>query len=78
MNKKIKVYVDVSNEDQWYDLIREANSWFGRGNWRGQKHVRRKFMYQSGPISVWFEVPDAKFASYVTLKYSSTAQVQNG
>ena len=70
--KSHRVTVQVQTQDQWYDVIREANTWFGRGNWRGQRNVRKKFLYGTGPLDVWFEVPDPKFASYISLKYSST------
>jgi len=72
-----RVYVQVQDERQWYDVIRDANQWFGPGNWRGQKHIRRKFAFGSAPVNVWFEVPDPKFASYLSLKYSGTAQLEN-
>lgn len=64
-----KFTVELYNQEQWYEIIREANQWFGK-DWRGQRNVLKKFVRKTAPIplSVWFEVPDPKFASWVTLK----------
>jgi len=67
---RIKVEVDIHTQDQWYEIIRELNKLFGRSNWRGQKHIKRKFYRGTTPLRVWFEVPDEKSASYLQLKYS--------
>ena len=66
-----RVYVNIHSQEQWYNIIRDANQWFGRGNWRGQKHIRRKLLRSTSPMTVWFEVPDAKFASFIQLKYAN-------
>lgn len=66
-----RIHVYLNSEEQWYDVMREANKWFGK-NWRGQNHVRRKFRNRPGnalPIKVWFDVPDIKFDTWVNLKY---------
>jgi len=66
----VKVEFEIHNQDQWYEIIRDLNKLFGRGNWRGQKHVKRKFHRTTSPLRVWFEVPDEKTASFLQLKYS--------
>ena len=64
-----RFYVNLYSEEQWYNVIREANRWFGK-NWRGQSHVKRKFKGRmlKEPIKVWFEVPDQRFDAWVALK----------
>jgi hypothetical protein len=76
----------VSTEKQWYDIIRECRSWFGK-NWQGMSKVRRKLnpknryakMHQ---VPVWFEVPDPRFATWISVKLSlqvqSDAKYQSG
>ena len=69
MTDNTRVYVNVSTVSDWYQIIRDANARFGK-NWRGQKRVKRKL---ENPIhdcvTVWFDVPDPAFATYVQLKY---------
>lgn len=36
-----KIWFDVYDRNQWYDIIRECKKWFGK-EWRGQRGVRRK------------------------------------
>ena len=75
----------LSSEKQWYDVMRECRSWFGR-NWRGMSKVRRKFAprvyIRVTQIPVWFEVPDPRFATWVSVKFSiqvhSDAKYQAG
>ena len=65
-----KFRIDIAQESQWYEVMRECRRCFGQ-NWRGQPKVRKKFRYASvaaGPVSVWFEVPDAEFVSWIGLK----------
>jgi hypothetical protein len=75
----------LSSEQQWYDVMRECRSWFGK-NWRGMSKVRRKFTPRANiritNIPVWFEVPDPRFATWVSVKMSvqvhSDAKFQAG
>jgi hypothetical protein len=75
----------LSSEQQWYDVMRECRSWFGK-NWRGMSKVRRKFAprvnIRMTHIPVWFEVPDPRFATWVSVKMSvqvhSDAKYQAG
>ena len=66
----VKVEFEIYTQDQWYEIIRELNKLYGRGKWRGQKHVKRKFYRHTTPLRVWFEVPDETTASFLQLKYS--------
>ena len=67
--------VELYDSAQWYEVIREANQWFGK-DWRGQRNVLKKFMREhwTKPVAVWFEVPDPKFASWITLKCAQNKQ----
>jgi hypothetical protein len=73
-----RILVTIANREQWYVVVREANTWFGAGNWRGQRRVKRKLQPQAGrfgiflqqPQKIWFEIPDIQFASWLTLKYT--------
>jgi hypothetical protein len=75
----------LSSEQQWYDVMRECRSWFGK-NWRGMSKVRRKFTPRANRritnIPLWFEVPDPRFATWVAVKMSvqvhSDAKYQAG
>jgi len=69
----------VSTEKQWYDIIRECRSWFGR-NWRGMAKVRKKLdpsnrtHIRIAPMPIWFEVPDPRFATWISIKLSMQVQ----
>lgn len=54
--------------------MRECRSWFGK-NWRTQGRVKRKLAHSSvrnlrEPLAVWFEVPDLRFATWISVKMS--------
>lgn len=66
-----RIWVEVKTVEQWYDCIRQANSVFGARRWRGQSHVRRKlarYYFDPEPIWIWFDVPDASFATWISVK----------
>jgi hypothetical protein len=70
-----KLYFELSSVDQWYIIIREAQAQFGK-NWRGQRHVKRRLEHASlwrvpGQTErVWFEVPDLKFGTWISIKHA--------
>jgi uncharacterized protein (DUF924 family) len=69
-----RIYVYISSADQWYSVMKECRSWFGK-NWRTQGRVKRKFDHSHirtmrDPIPVWFEVPDQRFATWISVKHS--------
>ena len=73
-----RFWFSVSTEKQWYDIIREARRWFGK-NWQGQSKVKRKLSKQtpfgrSASIMIWFDVPDDRFATWISVKHSIQAQ----
>jgi hypothetical protein len=71
-----RIYVYLSTVDQWYTIMRECRAWFGK-NWRTQGRVKRKLANSYNarpllqhPIPVWFEVPDLRFATWISVKLS--------
>ena len=74
-----RVWVTLSDVDTWYKVIREANAQYGRNNWRGQSHVKRKLEanhWVKRNIKVWFDVPDVAFATWVSVKHGVIASVE--
>ena len=68
----------LSTTDQWYAIMRECRSWFGR-NWRSMSKVKKKITYHYGTpqqlcVPVWFEVPDPRFATWISVKMSLQVQ----
>lgn len=70
-----RLYISIANEKQWYEIMRECRSWFGK-NWRSQGRVKRKLAENQHhgnnkpSVKVWFDVPDLRFATWVSVKYS--------
>jgi len=69
-----RIYVKLSTEQQWYAVMRECRAWFGK-NWRTQGRVKRKLSHGQirtlrEPIPIWFEVPDLRFATWISVKMS--------
>lgn len=83
-----RIIIELQTVDQWYSVIREANTWFGTGKWRGQNHVRKKLErntiwvgnndFHVKSVPVWFDVPDPQFATWVKLKYALPGDVKTG
>lgn len=67
-----RFWFSLNNEKQWYAIMAECREWFGK-NWRAQAKVRRKLesMSRVRPRSqlIWFEVPDSKFATWISVKH---------
>jgi len=66
----------ISTEQQWYGIMRECREWFGR-DWRGMAKVRKKLkptIPRLGSLPVWFEVPDPRFATWISVKMSLQVQ----
>jgi hypothetical protein len=80
----------LSDEQQWYAIMREARGWFGTygRRWRSMSKVRRKLerrnhsSMRSNVVPVWFEVPDPRFSTWISVKMSlqvqSDAKYQSG
>ena len=68
----------VSTEQQWYAIIRECRAWFGK-NWQGMSKVRRKLNPRNrhariSQVAVWFDIPDPRFATWISVKHSMQVQ----
>lgn len=74
-----RFWFSLRTEKQWYDIIRECRQWFGK-NWKGQAKVRRKLSQnqrygtRATAIPIWFEVPDPRFATWISVKMSVEVQ----
>lgn len=73
-----RFWFTISKVEQWYQIMRECRAWFGR-DWRTMSKVRRKLDPARGRIRVislpvWFEVPDPRFATWISVKYSLQVQ----
>ena len=74
-----RIWFTVSTTVTWYKIIHEANQQYGQA-WRCQGHVARKLKRnQLFPIDmlVWFEVPDANFASWIAVKHGVVAKLDS-
>jgi len=76
-----KFWFMLTTDKQWYSVMREAREWFGPYNrrWRCQSKVRRKLNPRYYPrgrpvVPVWFEVPDPRFATWISVKMSLQVQ----
>ena len=70
----------IATEKQWYSIIRECRVWFGK-NWQGMSKVRRKLNpryrtrnNRAESVPVWFDVPDPRFATWISVKFSIQVQ----
>ena len=75
-----RFWFSISNEKQWYAIIAECRAWFGK-NWKGQNKVRRKLdnygLTRPRSQSIWFEVPDPRFATWISIKHGIRVESDN-
>jgi hypothetical protein len=66
-----RLFVQINSVDQWYKVMQECRIWFN-DNWRAQGRVKRRFNRKTVfvPVTVWFDVPDVKWATWVSTKLS--------
>jgi hypothetical protein len=64
-----RIWVELDNSDQWYSVMRELRTWFGK-DWKGQPRVKRKITHNwsNKKHQVWFDVPDPACASWLGIK----------
>lgn len=63
-----RIYFELHTIEAWYCVMSEARTWFGK-NWKTQPRVKRKLeKYGTTSVTVWFDVPDPKFATWVSVK----------
>lgn len=69
-----RITFTIDNISQWYSIMKEARSQFGK-NWRGQPKIKRKLAAWrvTGPVRVWFDVPDPTFATWCAVKLGVSA-----
>lgn len=70
-----RITFEMVDSTQWYTVMREARLMFGT-NWRSQPRIKRRFdanRWLNKPVTVWFEVPDPAFASWIAVKHAVIA-----
>lgn len=70
-----RIWVTVGDSETWYAVMREARLWFGQ-HWHCQGKVRRKLKYGMAPMTVWFDVPDQQFATWISVKLAVQAKIK--
>ena len=75
-NTLYRFHFKLKTARQWYDIIAECRRLYN-SSWSGQRKVKRKLekLRSSGEnayVDVWFEVPDSKFGTWVSLKTGAT------
>ena len=75
-----RFWFTVATLEQWYAIMRECRSAFG-DRWRTQSKVRRrleeKHRYSQVPrsvIEVWFDLPDPRIATWISIKLGVRVQ----
>jgi hypothetical protein len=69
-NNLYRIYFLIHDVSVWYAIMREARIQFGN-NWRSQPRIKKKLLrqkWQPANQTVWFEVPNPAFASWVGIK----------
>ena len=65
-----RITFELDSTQQWYSLMREARTLYDK-SWRSQSHVKRRLdrnKYTQRAETVWFDVPDEKFATWCAVK----------
>ena len=65
-----RIWFELESTTQWYAIMKEARTLYDK-NWRSQSHVKRRLdrhRYTQKPETVWFDVPDEKFATWCAVK----------
>ena len=75
---KHRFFVLIENEKQWYSVMSECRDWFGK-DWQTQRNVRRKITGpgQLKPLQVWFDVPDPRWATWISTKLAVQVSVKD-
>lgn len=67
---RFRIY--ISSTAQWYSVMNECRSWFGK-DWKTQPKVRKKLLdwrARGQSVPIWFEVPDERWATWVSTKFA--------
>jgi len=72
-----RITFSLKSTEQWYKIMREARALYGK-NWRSQPHAKRRLdrnSWMQKTERVWFDVPDAQFASWCAVKLAVEASI---
>ena len=79
-----RIWFRLHTVEEWYAVMNEARVMFGK-NWRTQSRVKRRLEHNNlwglnaaQTVSVWFEVPDQTFATWVAVKHAVIAMSPPG
>lgn len=65
-----RIIFNIGDTKTWYAIMKEARTLYGV-NWRSQPHIKRKLeRWKPTSVTVWFEVPDPAFATWVAVKHA--------
>jgi hypothetical protein len=79
-NNLYRIYFLIHDVSVWYAIMREARIQFGN-NWRSQPRIKKKLLrqkWQPTNQTVWFEVPNPAFASWVGIKLGVVPKADAG
>jgi hypothetical protein len=65
-----RITFEFDTPTQWYAVMREARTLYNK-DWRSQSHVKRRLdrhKFTQKSETVWFDVPDEKFATWCAVK----------
>jgi hypothetical protein len=79
-----RFWITLSSVNQWYAVMHDLRQEFGK-NWKTQPRARRRLLKTEWSIQnswcllndnatrtkVWFDVPDLRIASWLSLKYGT-------
>lgn len=72
-----RFYVSIATTKQWYLVMHECRAWFG-SQWKSQPRVKRKLEKVYGqPLIIWFDVPDPRWATWISTKYALEISSKN-
>jgi hypothetical protein len=66
-----RIHFEVTDTKTWYAIMKEARTLYGK-NFRSQPHVKRRLEnnWARKSVRIWFDVPDAKFSTWVAVKHA--------
>jgi hypothetical protein len=84
-----RIWVTLDSVESWYAIMHDLRQEFGT-NWKGRPRVlrqlkktewntRRPVWYMENPMLVrtWFDVPDLRIATWLSLKYGIAVELSN-
>ena len=80
-----RIWVTLDSAESWYAIMRDLRQEFGN-NWKGRPRVLRQLKinewsgwYMKNPklVKIWFDVPDLRIATWLSLKYGIAVELSN-